>query len=184
MLYALYSAELLAAPLNLCIYSPQQQAESYRPNRHISTEVLMNELLGMRFLDKTRLVAVPYLQQLIRHSLPCAPSLEAAVDFARTDAADAAIRQTLDSFASLRDAYMDKKPVGMFTIGQAADVLHITRQRLQAAVDLAGIEVSTPEPPDQLRYTVREFQGADLERLYEWQYPASFPDQPFRGDVL
>ncbi len=175
MLYAPDATELLAVPKKLAIYTPEQQSRLRDTNRNISAECLMDELFGLRLLDGSRLVAVPYLQQLVQHVLPHTPDLEMAAAFARTSTAETAIKQTLDMFSLHREAYAIKKPAGVFTIAHAASVLHVGRNKARSLIDQAGLELSDPASSRYYGSTTMQFATENLERLYEWQYPANFP---------
>ncbi len=188
MTFALHSTELFARPATISPYSPEQQRELLYYNRSISAESLIDRLVGLRFIDKTVMISVPYLQSFIDYNRPTGmPGEEAFEAFTQTDEARHAAQETLNRFAALQWHYMNKRAgAGLLTFGQASAILHTSRDKLQTLVDMADITLQTA--PHQGLREAQQFAAADLERLYAWHYPPGFPiellDQETPGKIV
>src|SRR5688572_4392917 len=183
MLYALNTNERFAAAHTISAYSPEMQSEYHNHlGVPLSAESLTDELLGLRFPNGSRSIAVPYLKELIQYAAPNVPYLETAADFARTPDALAIAKTTIQSFEQMRTALVDQEPQDLVSISEVGDLLQINRPKLQSLMELVGANFSLVLPSAQRGRAVRHVRAVDLERLYQWQYPASFPDQSLRSD--
>lgn len=179
MLYASESPELFAPARSITPYNPSQQRtrQLQTTRQPISSEHLSSELLGLRFVNNSFSVAVPYLQALMRYKKFFMVEREDAAAFAQTPTAQIIAKKTFETFEEQRLHCINAEPLDVVSLRQACRLLCMSRDRFGALVTAAGLEMHKREPRSEeySAASVLHVAAADFGKLYKWQYPQSFP---------
>ncbi len=183
MTYALQSTELFVPAAKVSPYTPAQQKALAFYHRGISAEPFKDGLFGLRRVDQTRLISIPYLREFVKYSLPITPAPEALQEFAQTQKALCAAQETVDKFAELQQHYIAKGMAqeNKLTIGQAAAILRVDRKQFQALVDMT--DVSLEPAPWKGQRNVPQLAATDLGQLFTWHYPSGLRAELLNTEV-
>jgi hypothetical protein len=181
MIYALEATELFINPRKVSPYSPEERLKM-SPNFGISAFKLLPELFGIQVGNGSSFVSVPYLSELVRFSAreKMQPEFGAGTAFATSPSAQVAIEQTLEHFSLRKSSIISNLAThtGQLTVRAACDILYCSKDAIEEAVSQSGIEA--PKEPIGGSTLRRVFAVEDLDRLYEFTYPQSYP-QDLRG---